>query len=440
MAASIEILVPRVSDGVTSAKVAAWLKREGEAIAAGEPLVEIETDKTTFEVEAPGSGMLQQILVKAGTESVPVGTVIGMIGPASVTSASVAPASVAPASTTAGSATPAHMAPVGPQPVVQPRAADRQETRDESYLHESAQAGATQSISASPLATRMMALEGLDAAVVAMTAPGSRIMKADVEAVLRQLSGGMQQSASIDHPPILKAVSPAAPGGTFEERPLTAMRRVTASRLQHAKQTIPHFYLRTECHVDALMELRRQVRDRTDLVKPTITDFLVLAAARALRLMPEANSVWVDSGVSVFERVDIAVAVNTPAGLITPIIRAADQKGIATISHELKDLAERARQGRLRPDEYSGGTFTISNLGMFGVSDITPILNPPQTCILGVGASEQRPVVSGGQIVVGAVMSCTLAADHRAIDGALGAQLLSAIRRMLEEPVSLLWF
>jgi pyruvate dehydrogenase E2 component (dihydrolipoamide acetyltransferase) len=399
----IEIRVPHVADGVTSAKVAAWLKREGDVIASGEPLVEIETDKTTFEVEAPGSGVLQRIVVTAGAESVPVGTLIGLVGDAE----------------TAAGVVPARNTPAG-------RA-----------RHDAADAEPPLRLSASPLAARMMALEGLDAAAVATSAPGGRIMKADVEAVLSQRRGTVALPRPVDSPPA-HVIPSRPPNGTYQERPLTAMRRVAAERLQQAKQTIPHFYLRSECHVGRLMDLRAEVKHRDDLIAPTVTDFLVLAAARALRLTPEANSMWVDSGVRIFDRIDIAVAVNTPGGLIAPIIRDADRKGIGAISRELKDLAERARQGRLRIDEYSDGTFTISNLGMFGVSDITPILNPPQTCILGVGAVEQRPVVVGGQITVGAVMSCTLAADHRAIDGALGAQLLASIRRMLEEPLSLL--
>jgi pyruvate dehydrogenase E2 component (dihydrolipoamide acetyltransferase) len=212
---------------------------------------------------------------------------------------------------------------------------------------------------------------------------------------------------------------------------------VTAARLLQAKQTIPHFYLEADCRVDGLMALRRQLNARNDGLKITITDLVVLAAARALRKVPVANSAWAETVVRVFENVDIAVAVSTSRGLLTPIVRSAHRKGLAAISRELKELADRARRGQLQPSEYTGGTFTISNLGMFGVTGMTPIINPPQSCILGVGSIEARAVVADGQLTAGHMMRCTLAADHRAIDGVEGAGLLSEIRRLLENPVAM---
>jgi pyruvate dehydrogenase E2 component (dihydrolipoamide acetyltransferase) len=212
------------------------------------------------------------------------------------------------------------------------------------------------------------------------------------------------------------------------------MRRVTATRLQQAKQTVPHFYLRIECAADAVLEFKTLVNTHSADVELTLTDIIVRAAALALRKVPLANSTWADNAVRVYERADISVAVNTPTGLITPIVRDAARKGLAAISRELKALTGRAREGRLNPEEYTGGTFTVSNLGMYGVESLYAIINPPQSCILGVGAAVRRPVVRGDEVTIGTVMTCTLSADHRAIDGATGAELLAEFRDLIEEP------
>jgi pyruvate dehydrogenase E2 component (dihydrolipoamide acetyltransferase) len=224
----------------------------------------------------------------------------------------------------------------------------------------------------------------------------------------------------------------------FREEPLSAMRRVTAARLLQAKQTIPHFYLQVDCRADELLDLRARLNAAASDVDVTITDLVVRAAALALRKVPQANSSWAENAIRIYDRADVAVAVATPAGLITPIVREADRKGIGVISRELKALAERARSGQLMPAEYTGGTFTVTNLGMYGIQSLYAIVNPPQSCILGVGAVGQRPVVRAGQLAVGSVMTCTLSADHRAIDGAMGAELLAEFRRMIEEPLLLL--
>ena len=215
------------------------------------------------------------------------------------------------------------------------------------------------------------------------------------------------------------------------------MRRVTAERLQAAKQTIPHFYLSTDCDMDAALRLRARVNEREPNPALTLTDFIVRAAALALREVPAANSSWADGAVRLYDAADIAVAVDTPNGLITPIIRKADRKGLQAISRELKSLSARAREGELAPEEYTGGTFTISNLGMYGVDSLYAIVNPPQSCILGVGAARPRPIVAGDTVAVATIAACTLSADHRAIDGATGAGLLAAIRTFIEEPALL---
>ena len=218
------------------------------------------------------------------------------------------------------------------------------------------------------------------------------------------------------------------------EPPLTATRRVTAARMQQAKRTVPHFYLRTECRVDAALRFLAAAKRQLPDAPPTLTDLVVRAAACALRTVPEANSAWVDGAVRVYERVDVAVAVDTPQGLVAPVVRGADAKGLGAIAGETRALAARAREGRLAPDEYSGGTFTVSNLGMYGVESLYAIVNPPQSCILGVGAATRRPVAEGDGVGVGTVMACTLSADHRVIDGAAGAELLAAIKSRLEQP------
>jgi pyruvate dehydrogenase E2 component (dihydrolipoamide acetyltransferase) len=402
---AVEIRLPQLAEGMTSAKVAVWLKKEGDKVKNGEAVAEVETDKTNVELESPSAGVLQKIHVQAGTNAA-VGDLLAVIGEAAGKSSGEEARGNGAAAAVASAPPPA-----------QPPVATTQAKHAES--HEPARPlSIDPSANATPLAGRMAALAGLDLSTLRTS--GGRVTKADVDRAL-------------------KGSAPApAPARAFEDARLSPMRRVTAERLQHAKQTIPHFYLQVDCKVDDLLGARAQLNARQSDVKITINDFIVLAVSRALRKVPAANSGWIDDGVRVFESVDIAVAVNTPKGLITPIVRDVQSKTLIVVSRELKDLVERARQGKLKPDEYQGGTFTISNLGMSGVSQITPIINPPQSCILGVGAVEERPIVKDGQVTAGQVMNCTLAADHRAIDGATGAELLAEVRRLLEQPASLL--
>jgi pyruvate dehydrogenase E2 component (dihydrolipoamide acetyltransferase) len=224
----------------------------------------------------------------------------------------------------------------------------------------------------------------------------------------------------------------------FQEKPLSAVQKVIAARMTQAKQTVPHFYLQTECAVDATLALLKRTNVERADVKLTVTDFIIRGAALALREVPLANSTWADNAIRLYEAVDIAVAVNTPFGLITPIVREADRKSVFDVSRELKDLAVRARKGRLKPEEYTGGTFTISNLGMYGVGSNFAIINTPQSCMLGVGAAEQRPVVRDGAITIGTQMTCTLSVDHRTIDGAIAAQLIGKFRQFLEQADALI--
>jgi pyruvate dehydrogenase E2 component (dihydrolipoamide acetyltransferase) len=367
-----------------AARLAVWLKREGDLISAGEPIAELETDKTNVELEAPGSGVLQRIVVAAGTESLEVGGLLAVIAEGEVETVSE---------------------PTVREPSGDPAGAPRSDER----------------IAVTPLARRMAIVAGVDLGEIRGSGPAGRVGKVDVERVLRERRG-------------VRAVPAAAPGMGFDEQPLSQMRRVTAARLTEAKQTVPHFYLQIDCNVDALLEVRARIREADPGLELTLTDCVVRAAALALGKVPLANSAWAETAVRVYDSAHIAVAVNTPAGLITPVIRSAETKGLATISRELKGLTDRARAGQLQPEEYTGGTFTISNLGMYGITSLYPIVSPPQSCILGIGAAVERPVVREGAVTVGTVMSCTLSGDHRAIDGATGAELLAEFRRRIEQP------
>jgi pyruvate dehydrogenase E2 component (dihydrolipoamide acetyltransferase) len=407
-----EVRLPELAESMKSARVAAWLKREGDRVTAGEPLLELETDKTNVEIESPGSGVLQKICVPAGAEVPGVGGVLALLSDAGDVPV----------------AEPAKVPDVVVAPVV---AAAAPETTAVAAVVAAGSAGRHV---VTPLARRMAAITGIDLGAITGSGPGGRVGKADVERVLRtrewprRVSRPQPQAAAALPAPALDARGP------YEDRPLSAMRRVAATRLSAAKQQVPHFYLQIDCEVDALVKMRRSVNDADAGVSITLTDCVIRAVALALRRVPQANSAWTGTAVRVYESVDIAVAVNTPAGLITPIVRNADLKGLRAISGEMKSLAVRARQGQLEPADYTGGTFTISNLGMFGITSMYAIVNPPQSCILGVGAAVSKPVVKDGAVVPGTVMTCTLSGDHRAIDGAAGAELLAEVRRTLENP------
>ena len=446
MAETTEIRLPRLADSVTTVRFGAWLKAEGDRVEAGEPIAEVETDKTTVELEAPAAGVLCDLRVASGADGLEAGVVLGRIAPAGREPDGAAPvppsvaATVEPRDEALGA--------TGEAPAVP--AADAPAVRDESPSVTGEAPAAT------PLALRMVAAAGLDLSAVRAAEPDGRIRKADVDRVLAERRGAPGDArrpagdpafagqvgepsrhervvaASSLSPP--EAVVPPEAEAPHHEPPLTPMRRVTAARMQQAKRTVPHFYLRTECRVDAALRFLAAAKRHYPDAPPTLTDLVVRAAASALLTVPEANSAWVDGAVRVYERVDIAVAVAAPQGLVAPVVRGADGKGLGAIARETRALAARAREGRLAPDEYSGGTFTVSNLGMYGVESLYAIVNPPQSCILGVGAATRRPVADGDGVGVGTVMACTLSADHRVIDGAAGARLLDAIGSRLEQP------
>ncbi len=438
MSEPVEFRLPQLADSVTSVKLSVWLKREGDKVQAGEPIVEVETDKTNVELEAPVSGVVRTIQVAAGTEGLEAGVLLALIAdeadgetatPVATTPEPVphhdqpvetdAGAAVADAPSGRGEGTAAPRAPARSGPLPAP-VAD----------------GAPAQL-ATPMARRMAAAAGLDLSTIGGTGRGGRVGKADIDRVLAAQRGALPAAVAAPTAPAPVADEtrgPVGPDAPFQEYPLTAMRRITATRLQQAKQTVPHFYLRIECAVDAALSLLARAKELYPDVTPTLTDFVVRAAALALRQVPQANSTWADGAVRVYDTVDIAVAVNTPKGVITPIVRAADRKDLGTIARETRALVTRARDGSLKREEYTGGTFTVSNLGMYGVESLYAIVNPPQSCILGVGAAVTRPVVVGNAVTVGTVMACTLSADHRTIDGVVGAELLAALRTFIEQP------
>jgi pyruvate dehydrogenase E2 component (dihydrolipoyllysine-residue acetyltransferase) len=431
----IELLMPALSPTMTEGNLARWLKKEGEKIAAGEVIAEIETDKATMEVEAVDEGVLGKIVVAEGAENVPVNAVIGLLLEEGEDSSALE-------GFKAGAAAPPP--PAAPAPVEAPAAAA-------APAQKPASAGNgvdADRIMASPLAKRMAAQAGLDLAALTGSGPHGRIIKVDVE---RALQGAAAPSAAAPSPavqaPAPRAQAPAPvpaapPAGGVTELPLSNMRKVIARRLTESKQTVPHFYLSMDCALDALLKLRKELNARPGAdYKLSVNDFVIKAAALALRKVPAANVAFGGDKLFQYHDVDIGVAVAIDDGLVTPVIRRADQKGLVAISGEMRDMAARARDPggmKLKPEEYQGGSMSISNLGMYGVRAFSAVINPPQASILAVGAGEQRPVVREGALAVATLMTATLSIDHRAVDGAIGAQLLEAFKAVIEDPLAML--
>ena len=427
----IEILMPALSPTMTEGNLTKWLKKEGDEVHSGDVLAEIETDKATMEYEAVDDGRVGKILVPEGAQGIkvnqPIALLLGEGEDASVlekfSEAAPQPATVSAPPTAAEPAAVAR--PAGPPP---PNGNGR--------------------IFASPLARRMAQHAGLDLGTITGSGPQGRIVKADVEAALSVVRGAPSPA------PTRPLVAPPAPvpsgalskervlalagNPPYTERPLTAMRRVIARRLTESKQTVPHFYLTVDCEIDELLKIRAELNARSDSYRISINDFVIRATALALRQIPAANASWSDEAILLWDSVDVAVAVALEDGLIAPIVKNADRKGLATIANETKDLTVRARAGKLKLEEFQGGTFSISNLGMFGVRDFAAVINPPHGGILAVGSGEQRPVVKNRALSIATVMSCTLSCDHRAVDGAVGAQFLAAFKKLVEDPLTML--
>ena len=427
---AIQILMPALSPTMSDGKLAKWLKKEGDSVESGDVLAEIETDKATMEMEAVDEGTIGKILVPEGTEGVAVNAPIAVLLEEGDDESAIeeAMASAAPAPKLEA---PKEEAPKAeaPKPEAKPDGAPAPKPQ---------QAPSGGRIFASPLAKRMAEQAGLDLSQVQGSGPNGRIVKADIE---KALEGGAPAAAAptAEEPAAAPPPEIAAP---YTEVPHSSMRKVIAQRLSESKRTIPHFYLSVDCELDTLLALRKQLNDKSPegegAYKISVNDFVVRAVALALRQVPAANATWTDSAVLQYDTVDVSVAVATPNGLITPVVRNADAKGLVQISAEMKDYAVRARDGKLMPEDYQGGGFTISNMGMMGIKDFSAIINPPQSCILAVGAGEQRPVVKDGALAVATVMTVTLSVDHRSVDGAIGAEFMAAFKRMIEDPLTML--
>jgi pyruvate dehydrogenase E2 component (dihydrolipoyllysine-residue acetyltransferase) len=433
----IEILMPALSPTMTEGNVTKWLKKEGDEVHSGDVLAEIETDKATMEFEAVDDGRLGRILVPEGAEGIkvnqPIALLLGEGEDASALGNLAPPAeSSEPPAPRRREAGPVQAAPAAGPP------AGRGNGR----------------IFASPLARRMAQQAGLDLTTITGSGPQGRIVKADIDAALSATRAMPARHDAAPARPAAAPPPPTAPGPPpvlskervlalagnppYTERPLTAMRRVIARRLTESKQTVPHFYLTVDCEIDELLKFRAELNTKSDAYRISVNDFVIRAAALALRQVPAANASWSDEAILLWDTVDIAVAVALDDGLITPIVKNADRKGLATIANETKDLAARARAGKLKLEEFQGGTFSISNLGMFGVRDFAAVINPPHGGILAVGAGERRPVVKNGALAIAMVMSCTLSCDHRAVDGAVGAEFLAAFKKLVEDPLTML--
>ena len=411
----INITMPALSPTMTEGTLAKWLKAEGDSVESGDVIAEIETDKATMEVEAVDEGVLGKILVAAGTENVPVNNVIAVLLEDGETANDIGDVSGAPA------------------PAAKPAVAEEKKAP---MPQTAAPKSGGERVFASPLARRLAKEKGIDIAAIQGSGPRGRIVKADVEkAQSSPVSAPSAQVAAYDNPSVKTNVF----GMAYTEIPNNNIRKVVAKRLAESKQTVPHFYLTVECILDDLLAARVDINEKAKGdFKLSVNDFIIKAAAMALKAYPAANVSWSDEAIQQYLKADISVAVSTPTGLITPIIKAAEDKRLRAISTEMKDLAGRAREGKLKPEEFQGGSFSISNLGMFGVKEFAAIVNPPQGCILAIGAGEQRPVVVDGQIEIKTVMNCTLSVDHRCVDGAVGAEYLQIFKRYIENPVEML--
>jgi pyruvate dehydrogenase E2 component (dihydrolipoamide acetyltransferase) len=461
----IEILMPALSPTMTEGNLAKWHKNEGDKVKSGDVLAEIETDKATMEVEAVDEGTLGKIVVPEGAQAVKVNAVIALLleegeDATALAGAGKPVAKPAPAqqAAPASQAAPAQQAASAPQPAavpapVNPKTASPPAAAVAPPPVNGASAG--DRLFASPLAKRMAEQAGLDLHQIKGSGPQGRIVKSDIEAAIGKPQAPRPAAAAAGPAsPTAGAALPAPRAGApnypkdlivaqagnlpYTEIPHTGMRRTIARRMVESKQNVPHFNLTVDCEIDALLKIRAELNAKSDTFKISVNDFVIRAAALMMRKVPRANASWSDEAVLLWKAVDCAVAVALEDGLITPIIKNADQKGLATIANEMKDLATRAKAGKLKLEEFQGGTFSISNLGMYGIKDFNAVINPPHGVILAVGAGEQRAIVKNGALAIATVMSCTLSCDHRVVDGAVGAQWIAAFKKMVEDPLTML--
>jgi pyruvate dehydrogenase E2 component (dihydrolipoamide acetyltransferase) len=473
-----QVVMPKLSPTMEEGQLARWLKKEGDAVSMGEPLAEIDTDKATMEMQALGNGVLRKILIQEG-ESAPLGQIIAIIGEADEdisgllaqaeskqntaenkeriqesVEAGGRGAQTELASVTDGARTQATIegqpirGDVGGAPSTSQQDAARTETQPQQPAGNGAGAQATGGdggrLVVSPIAARMAAEAGINLRSLTGSGPSGRIVKRDIEEAIK---AGQSQAASKEAAPgRLQAVEPAAPAqqseivgaSPYRDEPMSEMRRVIARRLVTSIGPVPHFFLTTEIEMDNVAELRSSIKAFNPELKISVNDMIIKVAAAALIQHPQVNASFQEKTIRYYERADIGVAVAIEDGLITPVIRSADRKTLSQIAAEVRELAERARARRLKPEEYTGATFSISNLGMFGITEFTAVINPPEGAILAVGEMKPVPVVRDGQMVVRQLMRVTMSCDHRVIDGATGAQFLQTFKRLLENPLYLI--
>jgi pyruvate dehydrogenase E2 component (dihydrolipoamide acetyltransferase) len=455
----INILMPALSPTMEKGNLAKWLKKEGDKVKSGDVIAEIETDKATMEVEAVDEGTIAKIVVPEGTQDVAVNDVIAVLAGdgedvkaagagAAKPSAASAPPKAAPAAEASAAAKPAPApAPAPVKPTAPPAAAPAPQA-----AAPAAQTNGHARIFSSPLARRLAKEAGIELTRINGSGPHGRVIARDVEqaksgkglkapAAAPAAAPGPSIAPSMSDKQILALYEP----GSYEVIPHDGMRRTIAQRLTAAVQTIPHFYLTMDCDIGKLLAAREEInaaapkdKEKKPLYKLSVNDFVIKALAVALQRVPNTNVSWTEAGMLRHKHSDVGVAVAMPGGLITPIIRQAETKSLSTISNQMKDFAARARARKLKPEEYQGGTTAVSNLGMYGITHFTAVINPPQATILAVGVSEERAVVRNGKIEAAHMMSVTLSCDHRAIDGALGAELIGAFKLLIENPVMMM--
>ena len=446
---SIEIKMPALSPTMEEGTLAKWLVKEGDSVKSGDLLAEIETDKATMEFEAVDEGVIGKLLVVAGTDNVKVGTVIATLieegesadsgaAPAPAASATPAPAPSAPPSSPAKPAAPAAEASAKDEPKAAPPAVPVPATTEPAVAPEGR-------VKASPLARRIAGEKGIDLAGLSGSGPNGRIVKADLEGATPGTAPAPAAKAPAAPPPVARsapapAVSVPLPDIPYQAEKLSNIRKVIARRLTESKQTVPHIYLTVDIQLDKLLALRSELNAVLEPrgVKLSVNDLLIKALGVSLMQVPKCNVMFTPDQLISFQRADVSVAVSVPSGLITPIIAGADTKSLSDISTQMKDLAARARENKLKPEEYQGGTASLSNMGMFGIKQFEAVINPPQGMIMAIGAGEKRPWVTGDTLGIATIMSATGSFDHRAIDGADGAQLMQAFKALVESPLGML--
>lgn len=414
----IEILMPALSPTMTEGNLVKWLKKEGDIVKSGDVIAEIETDKATMEVDTPDEGRMGKILVPEGTEGVQVNQVIAYLLAEGEDSSALENMKAGPAPEQTKKTDVPQAAPI---------------SKPDLKVVASQTETSSARVFATPLARRLSENAGLSIESISGSGPHGRVVKADVELALSQsTSSPLLRPATATS--LLSGYEPA-----YDVLPVSNMRKVIAKRLMEAKQTVPHFYLTVDCDIDRLIKAREQINEKANgAYKLSVNDFVIKACALALKQVPESNASWIDDQIYQYKSVDVAVAVAIEGGLITPVIRQAETKGLVDISREMKELAARAREGKLKPEEFQGGTFSLSNLGMYGITQFSAIINPPQGCILAVGVGEERPVVRGGLLTTATMMTCTLSVDHRVVDGAVGANFLKVFKELVENPVMMI--